>query len=150
MLAKRSELSNIFKPFEELHREIDRLFDDAFKGLSIRPEERENFIPAVDVYETDDAIFLEMEVPGIKKGDLKIKLEDGVLSVTGEKKYEKKEKSRNYHLVERGYGSFSRAFRLPDSIDTKKVKANYDNGVLKIELPKKEEAKKEAVEIKID
>ncbi|OAA30951.1 heat-shock protein Hsp20 [Kosmotoga arenicorallina S304] len=150
MLAKRGELSSIFKPFEELHREIDKLFDDAFKGLSIRPEDRENFIPAVDVYETDDAIFLEMEVPGIKKGDLKIKLEDGVLSITGEKKYEKKEKSRNYHLIERGYGSFNRAFRLPDSIDTTKVKANYDNGVLKIELPKKEEAKKEAVEIKID
>ncbi|AKI97320.1 Hsp20/alpha crystallin family protein [Kosmotoga pacifica] len=150
MLARREGVNSLFKPFEELHREIDRLFDEAFRGLGTGNKRTEGFLPEVDIYETDDSIVIEMDVPGIKKNDLKIKLEDGILTISGEKKYEKKEKSKSYHLIERGFGSFSRSFRVPDTIDHTKIKANYDNGVLKIELPKKEEAKKEAVEIKID
>lgn len=150
MLVPKKNVSELYRPFEEIQKEIDKLFSEAFRGLDVRRGEYGMLIPEVDIYETDDAIFVEMEVPGIKKKDLEIKIEDGILTIKGEKSSEKDNKSRNYHLYERSYGMFQRAFRLPDSIDTTKVKAKYEDGVLKIELPKKEEVKKETVSVKVE
>ncbi|MCD6254045.1 MAG: Hsp20/alpha crystallin family protein [Thermotogae bacterium] len=138
---------DFFRPFRELQREIDRLFDDFF-----RTERREHtsFLPDVDIYEDDNKIYVEVEVPGMNKEDVKVKIEDNVLTIFGEKKQEKESKKHNYHVVERSYGTFQRSFALPDYVDTEKIKASYDKGVLKIEIPKKESAKPKVIDVKIE
>ncbi|RKX46357.1 MAG: Hsp20/alpha crystallin family protein [Thermotogae bacterium] len=138
---------DFFRPFRELQREIDRLFDDFF-----RTERREHtsFLPDVDIYEDDNKIYVEVEVPGMNKEDVKVKIEDNVLTIFGEKKQEKESKKHNYHVVERSYGTFQRSFALPDYVDTEKIKASYDKGVLKIEIPKKESAKPKVIDVRIE
>ncbi len=142
MLARRSDL---FEPFMELQKEIDRLFSDF-----VRPFRSEfEFLPKVDAYETEDKVVLELELPGVKKNELKITVEDGVLRITGEKKTERDEKGRNYRIVERSFGKFERSFIIPDYVDTKGITAKYSDGVLTLEMPKKKE-EKPTVEIKIE
>lgn len=150
MAIERRREGTVFTPFVDLQREIDRMFDEAFEDFGIRRSTGNGFIPTVNVYETDDTVNIEMEIPGIEKDALDIDLSDGVLTVKGEKKDEREDKSRNYHLVERTFGSFSRSFRIPDNLDQDKAKAKYENGILKIELPKKEEAKREAKKLEIE
>ena len=144
MLIERRE--NFFKPFRELQREIDRVFDDFFRGS----KQDTSFFPAVDVYETPDSVVVEVEAPGMKKEDIKITIEDDVLRIHGEKKLEKENKDKNYYIVERSYGTFERAFKLPEYVDTEKIKAKFENGVLKISLPKKEEEKKKVIDVQIE
>jgi len=142
MLARRYDL---FEPFMELQQEVDKLFSDFMKPLRSDFE----FLPRVDAYETDDKVVLEIEVPGVKKEELKITVEDGVLKVCGEKKTERDEKGRNYRIVERSFGRFERAFVIPDYVDEKNIVAKYNDGVLTLEMPKKKE-EKPALEIKIE
>lgn len=142
MLARRTDL---FEPFMELQREIDKLFSDFMKPFRMDVE----FLPRVDAYETEDKVVLEVELPGVKKDDLKVTVEDGVLKICGEKKSEREEKNRNYRLVERSYGKFERSFVLPDYVDVKNISAKYVDGVLTLEMPKKKE-EKPALEIKIE
>ncbi|WP_121551317.1 Hsp20/alpha crystallin family protein [Mesotoga sp. BH458_6_3_2_1] len=149
MLAIRRG-SDLFRPFEEIQREMDRLFNDAFKGLNSQSRESSMFSPEVDIYERDNSVFIEMDIPGIKKDELEIKVEEDVLSIKGEKKLEREEKERDYHRYERYSGAFQRIFRLPEYVNSDDVKAKYEDGVLKLELPKKEEVKKEAIQVKID
>jgi len=144
MLIERRE--DFFKPFRELQREIDRVFDDFFRGS----KQDTSFFPAVDVYETPDSVVVEVEAPGMKKEDIKITIEDDVLRIHGEKKLEKENKDKNYYIVERSYGTFERAFKLPEYVDTEKIKAKFENGVLKISLPKKEEEKKKVIDVQIE
>jgi HSP20 family protein len=144
MLIERRD--DFFSPLRELQREIDRLFDGFFRG--VRAEGA--FYPAVDVYETKDSVVVEVEVPGMKKDDIKITIEDDVLRIHGEKKVEREEKDRNYYVVERSYGTFERTFRLPDYVDPEKIKAKFDKGVLTITIPKKEEEKKKVIDVKIE
>jgi HSP20 family protein len=108
-----------------------------------------NFIPAVDVYENAQQVVLRLEVPGIRQEDLDVKLENQTLTVKGERKFEKDEKEENFHRIERRYGSFTRTFTLPQTIDTGTVKANSENGVLTISLAKKEAAKPKQVKVEI-
>ncbi len=150
MAIERRREGNVFTPFVDLQREIDRMFDEAFEDFGIRRSTRNGFIPTVNVYETEEAVNIEMEIPGIEKDELDIDLSDGVLTVKGEKKDEREDKSRNYHLYERTFGSFSRSFRIPDNVDQDQAKAKYEEGILKIELPKKEEAKREAKKLEIE
>ncbi|HCZ06700.1 MAG: hypothetical protein PWP37_1054 [Thermotogota bacterium] len=138
---------DFFRPFRELQREIDRLFDDFFRT---ERRERTSFLPDVDIYEDEDKIYIEVEVPGMSKEDVKVKIEDNVLTISGEKKHEKETKKRNYHVVERSYGTFQRSFALPDYADTEKIKASYDKGVLKVEIPKKESAKPRVIDVKVE
>jgi len=138
---------DFFRPFRELQREIDRLFDDFFRT---ERRERTSFLPDVDIYEDDNKIYVEVEVPGMNKEDVKVKVEDNVLTIFGEKKQEKESRKHNYHVVERSYGTFQRSFALPDYVDTEKIKASYDKGVLKIEVPKKESAKPKVIDVKIE
>jgi HSP20 family protein len=127
MLYRMTTSSPIFG----LRREIDRLFDDTFM------RDGSNWSPAVDVRENDNEISLDLELPGIKPEDVEITAENGILTVRGEKKSEKKEGEENrYHVIERSYGSFLRTFQLPQGIDEDQINAHFENGILAIQIPK--------------
>ncbi len=141
-----------WRPFREVSRlrnEMDRLWDDYFGPgrRALRPLE-EAWLPAVDVSETGDKITVKAEIPGMEAKDIEISMVGDTLTLKGEKKAEREEKEENYHMVERSYGSFSRSMKLPATVDADKVEATYKNGVLTIVLPKKEEVKPKAIEIK--
>jgi HSP20 family protein len=143
-----------WKPFREVSRlrnEMDRLWDDYFGSgrRALRPME-EDWLPAVDVSETGDKITIKAEVPGMEAKDIEIAMVGDTLTIKGEKKLEREEKEENYHTVERSYGSFTRAMKLPATVDADKVEASYKNGVLTVVLPKKEEVKPKAIEIKAE
>ena len=104
--------------------------------------------PAVDVAEEQERILVKVEVPGMEEKDLKVSFEDGLLTVSGERQFERRE-DRSYHRIERSYGSFVRTFSLPRSVDPSKIAANYRNGVLEIEIPKREESKPRQIEISV-
>jgi len=106
-----------------------------------------SFVPAVDVYEDEQSLTLKLEVPGLNEEDINVTLENNTLTVSGERKFEKEEKEENFHRIERRYGSFTRAFRLPNTVDSEKVEAGYDKGVLKITLAKRAEAKPKTIKI---
>jgi len=108
-----------------------------------------NFIPAVDVYEDAQKLVLKLEVPGVRKEDLDIRVEGRTLTVKGERKLEAEEKEENFQRIERSYGSFTRSFTLPQTVDTAAVKASYEHGVLAISLAKKEAAKPKQVKVEI-
>jgi HSP20 family protein len=108
------------------------------------------FVPAVDVYEDAQKIVLKLEVPGIDQKDLDIRVENHTLTVKGERKFEAEEKEQNFHRIERRYGSFFRAFTLPSTVDTESVQANYNAGVLKLELAKKPEAQPKQIKINVE
>lgn len=129
-------------------RELDRIFDRAFFGGDVDAGTLSRWCPAVDVVENEDGIVVSAELPGLAPSDLKITVENGVLSISGERKQEREEKKAEYHLVERQYGKFERSFQLPRTVDADKVKAKFENGVLNIELPKLAQAKPKQIEIK--
>jgi HSP20 family protein len=108
-----------------------------------------NFIPPVDVYEDEHQLVLKLEVPGIKQEDLDVRMENQMLTVKGERKFESDQKEENFHRIERRYGSFTRSFTLPQTVDTATPKASYEHGVLTISLPKKEAAKPKQVKVEI-
>ncbi|MBN1783209.1 Hsp20/alpha crystallin family protein [bacterium] len=103
--------------------------------------------PTVDVVESDKNFELVADVPGLKKEDIHIAIEDGYLTLSGEKKQEKEEDGKNYHRVERSYGKFERSFRLPKEVDAEAIKANYKNGVLRVEIPKTEKVQPKQIAI---
>ena len=105
--------------------------------------------PAVDIVENENELVLDVELPGIDKKDIKIGVENRVLSVSGERAFSDEVKEENCHRIERSYGSFYRSFTLPTSVDSEKIEAGYDNGVLKIRLPKREEVKPRQIEVKV-
>jgi HSP20 family protein len=105
------------------------------------------FVPAVDIYEDEHAITLKVEVPGIEEKDIDVQLENQTLTLRGERKFEKEEKEENFHRIERRYGSFTRSFTLPNTVDSENVKAEYANGVLSIRLPKRAEAKPRQIKV---
>jgi HSP20 family protein len=107
------------------------------------------FLPATDITESNDSVVLAIELPGLESKDLDIHIEDGVLTIRGEKLEEKKEEDKKYHLVERAYGSFQRAFVLPRFVDAEKISAVFAKGVLKIVLPKAAEAKVKGRKVEI-
>ncbi|QTA37277.1 Hsp20/alpha crystallin family protein [Thermosipho ferrireducens] len=142
MLARR----DFFEPFAELQKEIDRIFEDF-----MRPVRRDySFYPRVDAYETDKEVVIEAELPGMKKEDVKIVVEDGVLTIHGERKFNREEKGKNYKIVERAEGKFERSFALPDYVDVEKIKAKFSDGVLVIELPKKVEKARKVIDVKVE
>jgi HSP20 family protein len=108
-----------------------------------------DWTPTVDISETDGEYQIRAEIPDVKKEDVKVTVEDGVLTIQGERKQEKEEKGKRYHRIERSYGSFVRSFSLPDVIDEEKVKAEFKDGVLSLHLPKSEKAKPKAIEVKV-
>ena len=143
-----------WKPFRELERmrrEMDRLWDSFFEGRASRKvEEVAEWSPTLDVSETKNDLVVKAEIPGIDPKDIDISLANEMLTIKGEKKQEKEEKEENYHLVERSYGSFARTIRLPREVQSDKISASYKNGILKVTLPKSEEAKKKEIKIKVE
>ena len=141
-----------WRPFREVTRlrnEMDRLWDEYFgPGRRAFQPMEETWLPAVDVAETGDKVTVKAEIPGMEAKDIEISMVGDTLTIKGEKKAEREEKDENYHMVERSYGSFSRAMKLPAAVAADKVEATYKNGVLTVVLPKKEEVKPKAIEIK--
>lgn len=130
-----------FEPLKELEsfqNQIKKYFDD-FPSFGMNFEN--SFSPRIDISEKNDKILVEAEIPGVKKEDLKITLQDNILTIKGEKKKEEESKDNNYYRCERSYGSFSRSFTLPAEVDTEKVDAKFSDGMLKIELKKIEPKK---------
>ncbi len=141
-----------FDPFRELttlQEKLNQVFDDFLPNLRSGKDSGE-WIPAVDIYETPDSVELEFEIPGITEKDIKIRVEDNTLTVSGERMFEKKDEKHNYYRVERSYGSFARSFLLPNNVDPDKIKATYKDGVLKISIPKKPESKPKEIAISKD
>ena len=140
-------------PFRELEEMSDRL-NRMFARPATRTNGKETMIvadwtPTVDISETDGEYQIKAEIPDVKKEDVKVTLEDGVLTIQGERKQEKEEKGKKYHRIERSYGSFVRSFSLPELIDEEKVKAEFKEGVLNLHLPKSEKGKPKAIEVKV-
>lgn len=127
-----------------------RFFEPFFGRFNFLDEQMNSgtWAPAVDVAEETDKILVRVEVPGMKQEDLKVNYEDGLLSVSGERQFERNE-SRNYHRIERTYGSFVRTFSLPRSVDAGRIAATYRDGILEIEIPKLEEAKPKQIAINV-
>ncbi len=121
---------------------LSRIFDDG--ELGTRP-----WAPAVDIYETDHDVVLKAELPGVDPKDVEIRVEDGTLYFKGQRKFENEVKEENYHRVERSYGSFTRSFALPSSVNSDKAKAEYKDGVLTLTMPKREEAKPKTIQINV-
>jgi HSP20 family protein len=140
-----------FREFERMKRDMDRLWDSFLEGgLRRRTEEGGEWLPSLDVSETKNELVVKAEVPGMDAKDIDISLSDGVLTIKGEKKQEKEEKEADYHLVERSYGAFVRSVQLSKEVKADKISASYKDGVLKIALPKSEEAKKKEIKIKVE
>ncbi len=138
-----------FRELTTLQREMNRLFQDFNTTHGEQDLATSTFAPLVDIYEDEHDITLKMEVPGIDQEDLDIRVENNTLTVRGERKFEKDEKEENFHRIERRYGSFLRSFTLPTTVDTGNINADYDNGVLKIRLAKREEAKPKQIKVNI-
>ncbi len=137
-----------FRDMVTLREKMNRMFEDVFAG---RSEDKDlsasTWAPAVDIFETESELVMTVEIPGIDEKDIEIKIEDNTLTLKGERKFEKETKEENYHRIERSYGSFYRAFTLPNSIDPDKILAEHENGVLKITMAKRLELKPRKVKI---
>ncbi|GIU74482.1 MAG: heat-shock protein Hsp20 [Bryobacteraceae bacterium] len=125
------------------------LFEDMVNRFFSEPVSARPWYPAVDIAENENEIVLTADIPGVKMEDIELKIENGTLTISGSREFKKEEKEGGYHRIERSYGSFHRAFTLPDTVDTDKIEATYEDGVLKVVLPKKEVAKPKTVKIAV-
>ena len=139
------------RDFSALQDRLNRIFRESYS-----PEGSEealttgNFAPPVDVYEDEHNITLKIEVPGIDENDIDVSIENITLTVRGQRRFEKDEKEENFQRVERMYGSFTRSFTLPNTVDTEQVSAHYDKGVLKVRLGKRAEAKPKQIKVNVE
>ena len=142
-----------WEPLQEMEE-----FQNRLSTLFGRPQRRGNgreeitlpeWTPLADITEDDKEYLIKTELPEMKKEDVKVTVENGVLTISGERKFEKEEKNKKYHRVERGYGTFMRSFTLPDDADASKIKADFKNGLLKVHLPKSEHAKPKQIEVNV-
>lgn len=129
-----------------LQREVDRLFEQMMGNVTAE-ERATSWTPRTDVSETDDRYIIRMDTPGLTKEDVNVQLHNGLLSVSGERKSENEEKKENYHRVERSWGHFYRSFTLPQASDSERVTASLADGVLTVEVMKREESKPRKIEI---
>jgi HSP20 family protein len=145
-----------FRDLAGLQDRMNRLFSESFRGLTSggTPEDDwalgGTWAPAVDIYEQEGHIVLKAELPGIDPKDVDIRLENNVLTLRGERKVDNDVQRDSYHRVERAYGSFTRSFTLPSVVDQEHIKADYKDGVLKVTLPKREEAKPKQITISVN
>src|SRR5690349_15297598 len=136
-----------FRDLRSLQDEVNRVFNAGF-NRGDNEIMRGAWSPSVDIYENKDNIVLEAELPGMKPEDVNISIENNVLTIHGERKFEKKDDKDNFHRVERSYGSFTRSFTLPPTVRSENATAEFENGVLRLSLAKREEAKPRRIEIK--
>jgi HSP20 family protein len=154
---------DVFRPFEALRRQVDRIFEDFDRNPWRLPFARSLFdaepftargvfgaaLPAVDVAEHEKQYEITAELPGLSEGDIEVSLANQVLTIKGEKKEEKEDEQKDYHVSERRYGSFRRSFQVPEGVDTGKIEASFKNGVLTLVLPKSAEAQQQEKKIEI-
>ncbi len=133
------------RPAWDLQDEFNRFFEDFGFGSAVAEQD---YTLAMDIRETDEAYIVEADVPGIKKEDVKIEVNEDVLTIRGERKVEQEEKKKDYHRMERQYGSFRRSVSIPSGIQHDAVKAKFDDGVLRVTLPKREDTKPRRIEVK--
>lgn len=145
-----------FRHMLTLQDRMNRMFDESFQGAARGTAAGDedwalggSWAPAVDIYEQDGNIVLKAELPGVDSKDVDIRLENNVLTLRGERKLDTEVKRENYHRVERSYGSFTRSFTLPTVVDQEMIKADYKDGVLRVTLPKREEAKPKQISIAV-
>lgn len=137
-----------FRDLRTLQEEVNRLFStNLTRGFGEEGIGRGAWNPSVDIYENKDQIVLEAELPGMDRDDFDLSVENNVITLRGERRFEKKEETDNYHRVERSYGSFTRSFTLPQTVSAEGATADYRNGVLRVTLPKREETKARRIEI---
>lgn len=138
-----------FRDLRTLQEEVNRLFStNLSRSFGDEGIGRGAWAPSVDIYENKDQIVLEAELPGMKQEDFDLSVENNVITLRGERKFEKTDETDNYHRVERSYGSFTRSFTLPQTVSPEGATAEYSNGVLRVTLPKREETKPRRIEIK--
>ncbi|MDX8403344.1 MAG: Hsp20/alpha crystallin family protein [Mariprofundaceae bacterium] len=134
-----------WQELENMNRQLSHLLDDSQSGVAT---DSGVWSPSVDIRETDDALRVQAELPGVDKKDVHLDVKDGVLTLSGERRYEKDVNEGNAHRIERAYGKYSRSFSLPRNVDAEKVSATMKDGVLEVKLPKRESAKPKAITIK--
>lgn len=150
-LVQREETKPV-SPFAEMERYFEHFFRNPF-AMMTHPIMQSTMLksadmsPSVDIFEEGDEVVVKAEIPGVEKKDLDVSITENSLTLSGEKKQEQKVEKKDYHRIERSYGSFSRSFRLPDNVDGSKAKANFKDGVLEIRMPKTKETKKKKIEI---
>jgi len=141
-----------FEPFRDLQDRMNRLFSESYRSSPTGEEDWAlggSWAPAVDIYEQDNNIVLKAELPGVDPKDVDIRLENNTLTLRGERKFDEEVKKENYHRVERAYGAFTRSFTLPTVVDQGNIKAEFKDGVLRVTLPKREEAKPKQIQINV-
>lgn len=144
------EVWNPFRETERMLREMDRLFENGnvrFPGEEAMAVTQ--WTPSVDITEDEKEFVVKAELPEVKKEDVKVTVDDGALTIRGERKAEKEEKGKKFHRVERSYGSFERSFTLPDQTDSGKINSEFKDGVLTVHLPKNPASKSKAIEIQV-
>jgi HSP20 family protein len=144
-----------YDPFRELaglQERMNRIFDDTLTGASRREDEAlaATWTPPVDILEKKDRIVLSAELPGFTEDQIQLRFEDGVLTLDGERRFDKEADETRYHCVERSYGRFSRAFRLPANVDEERISASFANGLLVVELPKRQEVETRSIRIRTE
>jgi HSP20 family protein len=141
-----------FRELDELQNRLSTIFGRAPVRKNGEKDEAmkvAEWAPLVDITEDEKEYLIKAELPEVKKEEVKVSVQDGVLTISGERKYEKEEKGKKYHRVERAYGSFARSFTLPDDADAEKVAGEFKDGILKVHVPKSEKAKPKKVEVKV-
>lgn len=142
-----------FRDMVTIQDRMNRIFDEAFRANRGAGSQEDyalaSWAPAVDIYEQDGNIVLKAELPGVDPNDVDVRVENNVLTLRGERKLDSDVKKEGYHRVERAYGTFGRSFTLPTVVDTEKIKAEYKDGVLRVTLPKREEAKAKQISISV-
>ena len=136
-----------FRGFSTLQDQINRVFNDAFER---RESNLTSWAPAVDIYETENELVVKADLPDIDPKDLDIRAENNILTIRGERKFERNVNEENYLRVERAYGTFSRSFVLSNTVNTESIKAEYQNGVLTLHVPKREEAKPRQIKVNVE
>jgi HSP20 family protein len=135
-----------FRNLTNLQEQVNRLFESNFRGRTDESAQT-TWAPSVDIYETENELVLKADLPEVSEKDIDIHVENNMLTVRGERKFEQKVKEENYLRIERSYGSFSRSFSLPNTVDNEAIKAEYKNGVLTVFMPKRAESKPKQVKI---
>lgn len=141
-----------FRELEEMSSRLNNFFGRNYPLKGGTPEGtmmHTDWTPPVDIKETPEEFVIKAELPEVNKDDVKVSIDDGVLSIRGERKFEKEDKGRTYHRIERAYGTFMRSFSIPENIDEKKLLANYKDGVLEVHLPKTPVTKAKAIDVKV-
>jgi HSP20 family protein len=139
-------------PFQELmgnQERMNQLFRNSFSNFGDDTLTSGAWAPAVDIYETQETIEMTFEIPGVNQKDIKVNIENNLLTVSGERKFEHEDKRNNYHRLERSYGAFQRSFTVPSTVDPNKINAVFENGLLRLTLAKRPETQPRAIEVKV-